>query len=91
MTMNIAAPRMIPATATEARQWVYYVLRGRYGGKYYSHQVGGTTHTVRDWTAIQSGIWTTHEEATAAMYAAGSAAWEVAEVVSPSIIPITVE
>ena len=63
-------------TTNEARTIRYYVLRGRQGGRYYSHRVGSTVHTASD-PAMVHTLFQRREDAEALAAAEGLCAWEV--------------
>ena len=64
----------------------YYVLRGRQGGRYYSHRIGSTVHTVEDPIRARC-IFLRHVDADQLAETEGRCAWEVVPWDSPHVIP----
>jgi len=64
----------------------YYLLRGRQGGRYYSHRVGSTVHTTDDPIRARV-IFTREDDADRLAETEGRCAWEVVPWDSPFAVP----
>ena len=72
---------------SQSKMFRYYLLRGRQGGKYYSHRIGSTVHTVVDPLRARC-IFERMEDADQHAQIEGRAAWEVVAWDSPHAIPM---
>ena len=75
------------AYIAQTKTFRYYLLRGRQGGRYYSHRIGSTVHTVEEPLRARC-IFEREADADQHAQIEGRVAWEVVPWDSPHVIPM---